>query len=611
MSHRIREDSFVPGPYRLIEIPKRDGTTRPLAIPTVEDRVVLTAIAKLLTPVLDPMFSNASFGYRPGRSVAMAVRKVDLLRRSGHVWVAEADIHRCFERIPHDGVMARLEALLEQREPRLCALIGMWLEDAGDALGTPGRGLPQGSPLSPLLSNLHLDALDDAFDGGRVRIVRFADDFVLLAKTRDAAEAALSRADRVLEEAGLELASDKTRVLDPEAGLTFLGHLFVRSLVMKQAPDPDEDPILDTLREIAERDADTLANDTSKAEWDEAPARRVLHLQTRGMILDRRNMSFELRGPDGAVRAAIAGHRVDRIEAAPGTDVTADALRLAFAEDIPVAFVTASGETEGQVVPPGAGSAEVHLSQARAALDEGHRLEISRAIVAARVANMRARLSVLGRDQKCEAVTRTRAQLGLVLRTLPHARTVDALRGHEGRAAAIYWPALASMVRESGFCGQGAFRRGRPAQDGLNAAINYLTALLERDILAAIMRAGLHPGIGFLHATSDRKTALVWDLMEGFRALMTEGLAVTLINRRRLRVGMVAEPPSGGDMVRLSAPGRKALIAGYEEQARRRVRCPHSKVHRSQRAVMEQEARALARALRSGDAGFEPARQDY
>lgn len=170
----LRDGSYAPGPVRRVSIPKRGGGERVLTIPCVADRVIHTAVVAALVPVLEPGFEDVSFAYRPGRSVAQAVARVQALRDSGHTWVVDADIERYFDRVPHGPLLGVLETVVD--DPALLDLIALWLEHAGDQ----GAGLPQGSPLSPLLSNLYLDSLDEdslaAAFGRGVRLVRYADD---------------------------------------------------------------------------------------------------------------------------------------------------------------------------------------------------------------------------------------------------------------------------------------------------------------------------------------------------------------------------------------------------------------------------------------------------
>lgn len=227
LRRKLLAGDYAPGPVRRVEIVKESGGTRPLAIPCVADRVAQTAVALTLSPILEPVMSRASFGYRPGLGVADAVARVVELRRDNRVWVLESDVARFFETVPHPRLLALLDTRAE--DSRLTALIASWL----DRSGAEGCGLLQGSPLSPLLANLYLDEVDHLLDGPDGRLVRYADDFVVLCTRKADAETAKERAATLLEERGLALHPDKTRIGSFESGFWFLGHYFIKNLVLR------------------------------------------------------------------------------------------------------------------------------------------------------------------------------------------------------------------------------------------------------------------------------------------------------------------------------------------------------------------------------------------
>jgi len=226
---RIREEllegRYTPSPVRGVEIPKPGGGMRLLGIPTVVDRLIQQAVHQVLMPLFDPDFSDASYGFRPGRSAHQAVLAAQKHVASGRRWVVDMDLEKFFDRVNHDVLMARVERKV--KDARVLRLIRSYLR-AGLMLGgvatARSEGTPQGGPLSPLLSNILLDDLDTELERRRHAFCRYADDCNVYVRTRRAGERVMASLSRFLSERLKLTVNTAKSAVDRPWNRTFLGY---------------------------------------------------------------------------------------------------------------------------------------------------------------------------------------------------------------------------------------------------------------------------------------------------------------------------------------------------------------------------------------------------
>jgi group II intron reverse transcriptase/maturase len=224
---QLKNDSYNPIPVRRVNIPKRNkpNEKRPLGIPAIRDRVCQQALKNRLEPIFEPSFNNCSFGYRPGRSTHHAMRKIYREIIGGCEWVLDADLRDFFGNVEHELLINKIAEKVS--DGRVLRLIRQMLEagymEKGKKYATT-QGTPQGGVISPLFSNIYLDSFDHEMVEKGYRLTRFADDWVVLCKTRNEAERALNDARRILSQIGLTLHPEKTRITHIKWGFEFLGY---------------------------------------------------------------------------------------------------------------------------------------------------------------------------------------------------------------------------------------------------------------------------------------------------------------------------------------------------------------------------------------------------
>lgn len=318
---------------------------------------------------------------------------------------------------------------------------------------------------------------------------------------------------------------------------------------------------------------------------------------------------------DGAKLLQVPLHHLGGVVLFGGANLSAQAMHRCAADGRAVVFLDRAGRFKARVVGPTGGNVLLRQAQYEAHRVDARSTPLARAFVGGKVRNLRAVVARAARDAKrdedAEALRACTESLAELLLALPEQSDVDAVRGIEGQASALYFAVFGRMltVPEADFAFR--LRTRRPPRDRVNALLSFFYSLLAADCVAACEGVGLDPQFGFLHCLRPGRPSLALDLMEEFRPVVADRLALTLINRRQIRpehfeARSGGSEASGGESVSLTEAGRKLVLAAYQARKQEEVIHPLLKDKAPLGLLPHLQARLLARYLRGDLAHYLP-----
>ena len=576
-------------PLRPFDIPKADGSARTLMIAPFWDRVSQRALLEVLEPMFTPLLTSAAYGFIRGRSREQARDALLRLYSQGFAWLVESDVDAFFDSVDFWRVAVRLRALLGVDiavEQILQFVAAPALNAQGNATAR-ARGLPQGSPLSPMLSNVLLADFDADVLAAGFQLVRYADDFVIACKSAAQAQSALEIAAHSLAEKGLTLNPKKTRVLRFDQGFHFLGYAFAGGVAVDSKHgtqfigDVERLAALDIAPEVHESWVhESWPPNTALPDADSFGT--LLVLSGAGAIVGVQDAALQLRFADGRQHQEALSS-LGAVLLIGRHSITTPALHALLKADVPTYFADARGRYLGSTQSAASGQQiALWIAQKQAFTRPEFALHCAQAVVNARIRHQRELLrqrGCAGVDELARASVRVQATQNLA-----------ELNGVEGAAAAVFFRGLQTLVpREFGFAG----RARRPPPDPFNALLSLGYTQLYAHVDLVLRSLGLLTSLGFYHQGRGSHAALASDFMEPFRHLV-ERTALTLLRRGQLKV---EEFQQAGGNASLYPSAKRLYLTALEQRFSETIKALESDVALNLHQHVKVQAQSLIAAM--------------
>jgi CRISPR-associated protein Cas1 len=486
---RIVEGSYQPAPFHGFHIAGSSRDQRLIATAAARDSLLLKMLHLQLEPVFDRMFEDCSIGFRRGRSRGLAKKEISKAMSSGYTHLLKSDIESFFDEISWDSLLATLRNVLPRADTLTFSLLERFIKAdllLGKHCVNRTQGLIQGMALSPLLANLYLDSFDEEMTAMGYWMIRYGDDFVVMARSKADAEQAQHHASAILARLGLDLKEEKTTVISMDEGFTFLGIEFGLEL--------DEGFI------------------------ENAALRKTLYLRNLYAFVGIDGDSVVIKIA-GKLHSRIPLYRVSEIVIYGNNSLSSRLLQRCSTENIPVTFCQAGGRYVNTLRPDSKQYFEVNAThfQRFHRLNEAERLVLAKRIATAKISAYVAWFSdSFGKQGRSNGDDLLR-----ITKLLVDVDKVESVRGHEGDVARAVYQVIRGAIRQedTDFFRFGK-RQPKKKLDPYNMLLDYASFLLFSRINVLVRSLGLSPYLGFLHSHKDNFESLVCDLQEPFRARM-------------------------------------------------------------------------------------------
>lgn len=529
MFTRIRDGTYRPSPHRAFSIRTETGKERQVEQPEPVDLIAGLYALRLLSPVLDKAFEEESLGFRKGRSREKAIELVRQAINQGYLWLVESDIENFFPSINLDLLQSFLDRLLPEKDTSFKSFLKLIIRvpfKVGEKIYPRERGLAQGHPLSPCLTNLYLDSFDEQVKSLDVKLIRYCDDFLIFCRLREQAESVVMEIEKILSGLELKLKKEKTSIKNVSEGFQFLGYNF---------SGPETDVFLPPETHLL---------------------KKPLFITEPYVLVTVDGGSLSIKKA-GQVIQSVPLRRISEIMIMEKSVVSTALMARCLKNNIPLTVALESGYALTTIRPD---SREYYLISSLHAGKYSRLSEATKIALAREVALTKLHNYIYLFKQKYQPELKPLIRdLNEIIRRLETSSDLNEIRGLEGLAARKIYSSFKNFINNQAF--QLSKRQRRPP-DRINSLLNLGAHLLYSRINALIRSAGLNPYLGFLHSASDDYESLVSDLVDIFRPRM-ERFILRLINLRIIDEHSFEESNGG---YYLNREGKHRFISHLENE---------------------------------------------
>lgn len=583
---KVKQNKYNPGNLTGIILPKGKNKIRALAIPPLEDKILQRATTQIISPSIEQLLEESSFAYRKGFSRQSAARTISKAQKEGYKYVFKADINSFFDNVDWELLFKKLDVIFFN-EPVL-ELIKKWVVQSVEYNGKiikRTKGLPQGLPISPLLANLFLDEFDEALQDD-FKLIRYADDFLILCKTKEQLINAKAEADKVLDKLQLEFKDSKTETTSFDNGFFYLGYLFVKSLItekkkndysgtpLKKVNSNYEIPAGSWLNSVNLNELKPIEKLTKPVEYKTEflhPHLRDKHkipiyisnpelsvyLNDKSLIIQNKsdNSYKEKRIPIGKILFLVFIGRAR---------ISLPAVIRLRHSGVPSFFLRSNGTLYLSIR-----AEQINYSlwqkQAELFLNNDFALPLAKSIISAQIHNYKI---IARRNLNVQAnINDTLLQLAALENSVTIAKNIDELRGYEGKSAAVFYSNIKKAIDlKWNFIS----RTKHPPEDPVNVLLSIGFTMLYNHIAAALQFADLNPEIGFYHKPKPFHFALASDLVEEFRFIIISHV-LYLIHRNILTPEDFSYKENSKFPCVMKYEARKTFISSLEERLNEKI----------------------------------------